>query len=449
MSSVVVFLGPSLSVEDARAILPGALYLPPVRMGDVFTAAQKRPAAIAIIDGFFENTAAVWHKEILHALAQGIPVFGASSMGALRGAELHAFGMIGVGKVFEAYASGAIEDDDEVAVVHAPGADGCTMFSEAMVNIRAALERAQADGLVSAGSRATLLAAAKETFYPERSWAALFDAGRARGVPDGELAALRAWVEAARPNQKRDDALELLALLAREIPAPDPALLGHWTFEHTVFWDTVETYYTTSKGALEADSASFERVRNHVRLVGPEREQLRLRALTLVLAQAEAQRLRIGVTDDRRALARFRYRRGLQSSAELRAWMERQQVGQQECLELARLEMLMLKVEQRYVEGVDQNLGRALKLAGFYPEVMARVNRKWEVLAELGIEQPTEDDVGSFDEALQWYQERFGAMGGQLDEHAADLGYGTKRQFLNELFAEYLAAQRLDAQVAP
>jgi len=168
-----------------------------------------------------------------------------------------------------------------------------------------------------------------------------------------------------------------------------------------------------------------------------------------VLAQAEAQRLRIGVTDDRRALGRFRYRRGLQSSADLRAWMERQQVSQQECLELARMEMLLLKVEQRYVEQVDQVLGQALKLCGFYPEVMARVNRKWEVLAELGIEQPTEDDVGSFEQAIGWYQQRYGAISGQLDEHAADLGFGTKRQFLNELFAEYLASQRSGAEVTP
>ena len=31
--------------------------------------------------------------EVLYALANGVRVFGASSMGALRAAELHAFGM--------------------------------------------------------------------------------------------------------------------------------------------------------------------------------------------------------------------------------------------------------------------------------------------------------------------------------------------------------------------
>jgi hypothetical protein len=39
-------------------------------------------------------------------------------MGALRAAELHTFGMVGVGRVFEGYRDGVYEDDDEVAVVH-------------------------------------------------------------------------------------------------------------------------------------------------------------------------------------------------------------------------------------------------------------------------------------------------------------------------------------------
>ena len=45
-------------------------------------------------------------------------------MGALRAAELHAFGMRGVGRIFEAFRDGELEDDDEVAVVHGPAEPG-------------------------------------------------------------------------------------------------------------------------------------------------------------------------------------------------------------------------------------------------------------------------------------------------------------------------------------
>src|SRR5207248_2029284 len=135
---VYVFLGPSLSVAAAEAILD-ANYLPPVSVGDVCALVLDRepPFAIGIVDGLFEQVPAVWHKEILYAISRNVLVFGAASMGALRAAELHQFGMIGVGNVFAAYRDGIYEEDDEVAVAHAPAEHGYRPLSEAMVNLRA------------------------------------------------------------------------------------------------------------------------------------------------------------------------------------------------------------------------------------------------------------------------------------------------------------------------
>ena len=145
MNAVVVFLGPTLAVDDARAVLD-AHYLPPAAHGDVFQAALRRPRAIAVVDGVFERRPAVWHKEILFALSEGIHVYGAASIGALRAAELDAFGMRGVGEVYRAYADGTIEDDDEVAVAHADAEYGFRALSEAMVDVRATLASAVARG---------------------------------------------------------------------------------------------------------------------------------------------------------------------------------------------------------------------------------------------------------------------------------------------------------------
>ena len=66
-------------------------------------AALDPPRDIGIIDGYFEATPTVWHKEILWAMTQGIHVYGAASIGALRAAELHDFGMVGIGRVYEAF----------------------------------------------------------------------------------------------------------------------------------------------------------------------------------------------------------------------------------------------------------------------------------------------------------------------------------------------------------
>ena len=98
VSRVVVFAGPSLTKADLAGH-PDLEMRPPVRQGDVWRATRNAPRTIAIIDGFFEGVPAVWHKEILWALHEGIPVLGASSMGALRAAEMDAFGMIGVGRI--------------------------------------------------------------------------------------------------------------------------------------------------------------------------------------------------------------------------------------------------------------------------------------------------------------------------------------------------------------
>src|SRR3989338_1860747 len=96
----IVYLGPTLSLQEAQQILPDAYYLPPIRCGDILHALRWKPPTILIIDGYFEKTAAVWHKEILAALGQGVQVYGASSMGALRAAELNTFGMIGIGAIY-------------------------------------------------------------------------------------------------------------------------------------------------------------------------------------------------------------------------------------------------------------------------------------------------------------------------------------------------------------
>ncbi len=132
--SVVVFLGPTMPVDEARQLLD-ATYLPPVQQGDVLAVLNRREVkAIAVVDGYFGWVPAVWHKEILWALSRGIAVFGAASMGALRAAELSSHGMVGIGSVFRKFASGELRDDDEVAVVHSTVDDAFTPLSDAMVN---------------------------------------------------------------------------------------------------------------------------------------------------------------------------------------------------------------------------------------------------------------------------------------------------------------------------
>jgi hypothetical protein len=200
----VVFLGPTLPQAEARRWLD-AEFLPPGELGDVWRVSQELPAAIGIVDGYFHQVPAVSHKEILYALSRGIAVYGAASMGALRAAELSAFGMVGVGAIAAGYASGELDADDEVALLHAPAEFGYKGLSEPLVNIRATLAAMQRDGVVSATTAERLLRLARSLPYADRAWPRLLDA-----VPDCESHALAAWLPAGRVDQKREDATAML-----------------------------------------------------------------------------------------------------------------------------------------------------------------------------------------------------------------------------------------------
>src|SRR5271167_2051250 len=195
--TMFVFVGPTLPAGELAAA-GDFTALPPVSQGDVYRAARRRPRAIGIIDGYFSGAPSVWHKEILWAVSEGVPVFGSASMGALRAAELPVFGMRGVGKIFEAFRDGELEDDDEVAVVHGPAEIGYLAASEPMVNIRETLALAETKGVLKPESRRSLEGFAKSLYFGERSWPALLENASAQGVAELELAALREWLPLGR-----------------------------------------------------------------------------------------------------------------------------------------------------------------------------------------------------------------------------------------------------------
>jgi len=235
---VCIFLGPTLDAAAARRELD-AVILPPAAQGDVYRAAQARPLAIGIVDGYFEHVPSVWHKEILWAMSRGIHVYGAASIGALRAAELSSFGMEGVGAVYEAFARGDLEDDDEVAVAHALAEDGYRPLSEPMVDIRSTLARARAEGVIGEATERALVQVGKTLFYADRSYRAVLAGGEALGLPEGQLAGLRAFLAAGRVFQKRQDALAMLRLMrARLAEEPGPKRV-RYTFAHTDAWERV------------------------------------------------------------------------------------------------------------------------------------------------------------------------------------------------------------------
>ena len=163
-----------------------------------------------------------------------------------------------MGAIFEAYRSGALTDDDEVAIAHGTAESGFRVLSEAMVNVRATLAAAEAGGVVSRDTRAALERVAKELFYPDRIYPRILALGAAAGLPPVELSAFAAFISPSpspstipsgtagttgpvngRVDQKRLDALALLrALFAWRAAAPGPKQVRFF-FETTDAWESV------------------------------------------------------------------------------------------------------------------------------------------------------------------------------------------------------------------
>ncbi len=234
--NVVVFAGPTIAAVDVQRHL-GAEVRPPVAQGDVHRAVRNGARAIGIVDGYFDRVPAVWHKEILWALSAGVAVYGSASMGALRAAELAEYGMVGVGAVFEAFRSGELEDDDEVAVAHAAEEFAYRPLSEALVNVRATVASALENGVLTEPTAKALVAVGKQMFYADRTFPALLARGRDAGLPLEELSELRAWLEDGRINQKRFDAVQMLLRMQADLATGCAPPSAPFHFEHTDAWD--------------------------------------------------------------------------------------------------------------------------------------------------------------------------------------------------------------------
>jgi hypothetical protein len=208
----LVFLGPTLPQKEGAALLD-AEFRGPARRGDIYRAVFDGYRTIVLIDGEFHGSPSVWQREIVDALADGVAVHGASSMGALRAAELHQLGMIGHGRVFRWYCDGVLDADDEVALTYGPAELGYPSLSEPLVNIRATLETAVPD-IISRDVFSQLIAQAKARYFPERSFAAVLASDAAATLPWERRRALEKLVAERRVDQKRLDAVRALTVVA-------------------------------------------------------------------------------------------------------------------------------------------------------------------------------------------------------------------------------------------
>jgi len=406
--SVHVFVGPTLSQDEVRTVLEDAEVFGPAAFGDVYRSAKAKVQAIAIIDGYFERVPAVWHKEILWAMSEGVHVFGASSMGALRAAELADFGMQGLGAIYEAYRNGSLEDDDEVTIAHGAPEDGFKPISEAMVNLRATVVAAVKSGVVTKQTGDLLLTLAKSRFYAERSLAAAMQDAASAGVAAAELSALRAWLPNGRVDQKAADARLLLRHIREWRQSKPKPLRVNYRLEPTDAWlEAIRLAEASGDAPHLASNGGDEALEEELKLAGlyaSARDRGAARAAAIDVAR------RAGFRPDTAALAHaaetLRRDLGLVRREDFEAWRVRERIDDASLVQLFEDQAQALWAQPQTEAAARAFLADGLRVTSQYGRFAEKAAAKARVLAELGPRGPALRDFRMDEPALWgWYFE--------------------------------------------
>jgi hypothetical protein len=213
MTAVHVFTGATLPRDAAAGLAPGAVLYPPARRGDLAGVAVPGDVVV-VIDG--NPYCPPRHDEVLSLLASGVAVAGAGGWGAVLAADMHPFGMTGIGDVFSGLHDGRIADDE--AAGQGPGG---------RADLRAFLMLAAARGEIP-HSDARRIAEHSGPIGDRWTWADLCRSADLSLLPS--LHQFRAWMQrqAAIRYAARADAHKAVSLAAAGLLAAPFPLAASW-----------------------------------------------------------------------------------------------------------------------------------------------------------------------------------------------------------------------------
>ncbi|MCP4182215.1 MAG: hypothetical protein GY761_02720 [Hyphomicrobiales bacterium] len=439
--TIYIYAGPTISSSQVCNWID-AVVLPPVEMGDIYRIVATQPAAIGIVDGFFDGVPSVWHKEILWAINQGLPVFGASSMGALRAAELHTFGMCGVGSIFEAFRDGILEDDDEVALHHGPAQTGYVCLSEPMVNIRATLQSALEKGIISQSTSDRLIVVTKNQYYPKRNWKNLMITGRKNGVDERQLDVLEQWLPENRVDQKLDDAIAMLKTMSEFSTDANARPDVGFNFEWTVMWNRV-----VRSGATEAkdnhDQNTDSWVVDELRLDPNNFKQVQRGALSRFVVEDTNIRKK-PATDLKilqKAISDFRRQRGLFLKTQLDDWLIENDLDMAGLEQLIEEEIRLAEFTRNSANALRHHLLAELRMSGAYSQLAVRARCKKRYFEENGSTIPAvgKASFGAMQLRIHFFENHFKqSIPDDLENFLLDNGYDGVEEFDQMLAREFI-----------
>jgi hypothetical protein len=352
--NVTVFLGPSMPLAEARAILPTATFRPPAAQGDLISCLhQDRPRIVALIDGTFHQSLSVWHTELCYLLSRGVSVYGSSSMGAIRAVETEPFGTIGVGRIFEWYRDGVIDADDEVALLHGLGEFDFAPLSVPLVNVRASMDQAAGNGWIDTQTRDRVIEATRDIYYQDRQITAILEQCKPWLSEQAWSGVQRALTE-GYVDIKRDDARELLETI-KELIGQSPRIPSVPLFEFNSSGAFDGLYNVERKVQHAGVDLPLQSITEHFALHASQFDELRASSLHRAICLFFANLVEVRITRQEVTAERDRFLRDrcLEHGAALDAWLAENDLSHHDFDEFIRDEALCSRLRD-WILGISQ-----------------------------------------------------------------------------------------------
>lgn len=372
---VSVFLGPSMARDEARAVLPEAVFHPPAQQGDLLASVNQDGAnIIGLIDGTFHQNLSVWHNEVCYLLHRGIIIFGASSMGALRAVETEHFGMIGVGQIFRWYKDAFITGDDEVALLHGDDSTGYRNLSIPLVNIRASTELAVSSKQINPSVATRLIKIAKDLYYPDRQLLSLLKHCKEAHFSADEVDAVRNILTKEYVDLKNSDAREMLTAIRRLLDGIDlPPKPISFTFARSSVFESL--YSLDQRVRTENGEITLQDIVEYFALNSTDFQEVRRASLNRSIVCVFANLIGVRVTQDDIQYERsvFMLERNIESSEDLTLWLQNNLFSEADLEEFLAQEASCRRLRSwiRTCSSLDRgakSLADELRMRGIFPQ---------------------------------------------------------------------------------
>jgi hypothetical protein len=252
---------------------------------------------------------------------------------------------------------------------------------------------------------------------------------------ESELAAFKKWLPGNTVDQKRNDALEMLAAMqaaavAGEVPSAD------FRFERTHFWD--DLVERVDEAAAPETGAVAERILDEVRLLGPDAYGAAIKnALARLLAERESLRRGFAPPPEAKAAVMAEHRRGLglYRRSQLDAWMSENRLDQRSYERLMEQEALLRQFTEANAAILVPYLLDELRMSGQYRQLAERASDKAERIREMSLA-----GLPNMVQLRFWYfEDRLGvAVPDDIQSAAAALGFENIKQFYFMLRREWM-----------